>query len=222
MSDTTPITVAVYDFDGTVTDRHTFWRFLRLLSGPLKFWLTVVTMLPAIVGITFFNRSVMAAREVLIRRLLKGMSVHQMNELSLQFAQNDIPAWVKPEARRSIKKHKEAGHKVMLISNSASSYLKPWASSVGIETVYGSEFEVDTQERLTGELKGKHCQGREKLECLLHELGSLDKFELHVFGDSEGDLEMLDAADFAYYLTFDPKHRNDQRLAASRNIGVSS
>ncbi|WP_250458425.1 HAD-IB family hydrolase [Microbulbifer litoralis] len=214
MTETGKPVVAVYDFDGTITDRHTFWRFLRLLSGPWKFWFTTVTMIPWIIGIYYRNQPVMSAREVLIRRLLKGIDEQRFLALSRRFALEQIPDWVRADALRSFEEHQSRGHRLLLVSNSAASYLRPWAASVGIDTVFGSEFEVDGRGRLTGELLGTHCQGPEKLRCLEFQLGDLDRYELHVYGDSEGDLAMLDAADFAYYLTFDPLHRNDQRSPA--------
>ncbi len=206
--------VAVYDFDGTITDRHTFWRFLRLLVSPFRFWLTVITMAPWIIGIYYRGADIMEAREVLMRRLLKGLCEQQFNAAAMRFAHEHIPAWVKPAALESIRRHREAGNQLLLVSNSAKVYLEPWARSVGIETVYGSQFEVDSNGRLTGELRGTHCQGREKLLCLERHLVRLDDYEIHVFGDSDGDVAMLAAGDFAYYLTFDDIHRNDQRLAA--------
>ncbi|WP_035052204.1 HAD-IB family hydrolase [Andreprevotia chitinilytica] len=205
-------TVAVYDFDGTITDRHTFWRFLRALVGPYKFWFTVVTMIPWIIGIYYRGASIMAAREVLIRRLLKGLTEQHFKQTAEAFAKEQIPAWVKEQALASINAHRSQGSELLLISNSAKSYLEPWSRSVGIATVFGSEFEVDSNGRLTGNLHGTHCQGKEKLVCLQRHLGSLQDYELHVYGDSEGDIDMLNAADFAYYLTFDDLHRNDQRL----------
>lgn len=205
--------VAVYDFDGTITDRHTFWRFLRELVGPFKFWLTVVGMIPWIISIYYRGASVMQAREVLIRRLLKGLPERLFMDRSRTFAHESIPQWVKPEALESLRQHREHGSKLLLISNSARSYLAPWAASVGIDTVFGSEFEVDAHGRLTGDLRGTHCQGEEKLICLRRHLGCLEDYEIHVYGDSEGDLDMLDVADFAYYLTFAELHRNDQRAS---------
>jgi phosphatidylglycerophosphatase C len=211
--------VAVYDFDGTITDRHTFWRFLRELTGPFKFWYIVVTMIPWIFGIYYRGTSIMDAREVLIRRLLKGTTKKRFYEVSHQFAREQIPLWVKPEAKASIAHHLAEGHVLLLISNSASSYLKPWANTMGFHQFYGSEFEFDARGKMTGELSGTHCQGAEKLKRLKEYLGNLDDFELHVFGDSEGDLDMLEAADFAYYLTFAEIHRNDQRNLTWANGG---
>jgi phosphatidylglycerophosphatase C len=217
--------VAVYDFDGTITDRHTFWRFLKVLTGKYRFWFIVVTMIPWIFGIYYRGTSVMDAREVLIKRLLKGISEKHFKKVCEDFAKNEIPHWVKPEALASIQQHLASGSELLLISNSALHYLKPWATAVGIKTVFGSEFAVDAHGLLTGELNGTHCQGEEKLRCLKQHLGQLEDYELHVFGDSEGDLDMLAAADFAYYLTFSQIHRNDQReintsISQSSALGV--
>lgn len=214
--------VAVYDFDGTITDRHTFWRFLKVLTGPYKFWFTVVTMIPWIFGIYYRGASIMDAREVLIRRLLKGISQKHFKATCEIFARDHIPQWIKPEAKASIQHHLENGSELLLISNSALLYLKPWAATIGIEHVFGSQFAVDSKGKLTGELDGTHCQGEEKLRCLKVQLGDLENYELHIFGDSEGDLDMLAAADYAYYLTFSELHSNDQRAFPTLANGYQS
>ena len=203
--------VAVFDFDGTITDRHSFWRFLRLLVGPVRFWLIVLGMTPWIIRLYSGRTNVLAAREVLIRKIMKGLCADKVEALAKTFACEDIPKWVREDALDRIQWHKEKGHTLLLISNSAEDYLKPWANTLGFTAVYGTRFRVKDNQ-LTGVLDGTHCQGQEKVNQLTHHLGNLDAFEIHAYGDSDGDIELLNSADVSYYLTCDPELANFRKM----------
>jgi HAD superfamily hydrolase (TIGR01490 family) len=176
-------------------------------------------MTPWIAAIQYRGASPMAAREVLIRRLLHGVPERLLLQRAGEFARDSIPQWVRPEALESLREHRRRGSELLLISNSARVYLEPWARRLGFSAVFGTEFEVDARGRLSGYLIGTHCQGEEKLACLKRHLGRLDDYEVHVYGDSDGDVELLAAADFAYYQSFAELHRNDQRGALNNFSG---
>jgi HAD superfamily hydrolase (TIGR01490 family) len=193
--------VAIFDFDLTLTDRHTFWRFLRRLVGRWRFVLIVIGLIPTAVLVALKFTPLMTAREVMIRRCIAGISSERYCAAGRQFAREDIPRWVKPEALFRLKWHQSLGHRCLLISNSADIYLEPWGKSAGFEAVSGSRFE-ERSGRLTGELNGAHCQAEEKVVRAQQILGNLSDYEIHAYGDSESDRFLLEIADYSYYRTF--------------------
>ena len=54
--------IAVFDFDGTLSDRHTFWRYLRFISTPLFFWPRVLPLVPSMAGVVVGKKPLMSAR----------------------------------------------------------------------------------------------------------------------------------------------------------------
>lgn len=52
--------LAVFDFDGTLTHRHTFWRYLRFIHGPYAFWSGMLLLLPQILAVVLKIMPVMA------------------------------------------------------------------------------------------------------------------------------------------------------------------
>ncbi len=193
--------VAVFDFDRTITDRHTFWRFLRMLIGRPKFFLIALTLIPTAVLLALKVISLMAARDVMIRRCMTGICANKYRELGLVFARQEIPKWIKPEAMERFQWHKSQGHRCLLISNSADVYLEPWGQMVGFDAISGSHFR-EHNGKLTGQLDGPHCQAEEKVVRVRQILGNPQDYEIHAYGDSEGDRNLLDIAAYPYYRSF--------------------
>jgi len=193
--------VAVFDFDGTLTNKHTFWRFLRLAIGRVRFVYVVIRLFPVLIKLAFGKILLMEAREQLIFCCLKNFPEDKLQQLGQQFATENIPAWLRTDGMQRLQWHQSQGHKTILVSNSAEYYLRPWAKTVGFDHVFGSQFEVRSG-LLTGHLQGTHCQGMEKVNRLNSLLGELTEYRLYVYGDSSGDQEMLAIADKPYYRTF--------------------
>jgi phosphatidylglycerophosphatase C len=199
--------VAVFDFDGTLTYKHTFWRFLKFSIGSLRFSGIVIRLLPVLVKLAFGKISLMDARELLIYYCLKNFPEEKLQQLGQQFATEKIPTWLRTDGMQRLQWHKTQGHRTILVSNSAEYYLQPWAQTVGFNEVLGSKFDVRSG-LLTGRLLGTHCQGEEKVNRLKALLEDITQYRLYVYGDSSGDQEMLAIAYKPYYRTFQDTQTN--------------
>ncbi len=194
-------TIAVFDFDKTMSDRHSFWRFIRYCVGPIAFYTAIFYLIKQIYNYYTQKITLMELRVVVIAHFFKGMPEVVLKEKSTRFSEQKIPQWIVKEALAKVKSHQGQGHQLILVSNATEDYLIPWAASVGFHLVVGSRFEIK-EGVLTGKLLGKNCYGQEKVNRLGQEIGELSQYEVYAYGDSEGDKELLALANYPYYRSY--------------------
>ncbi len=197
--------VAAFDFDGTVADRDTLVPFLVLAFGRRRVAATFAAL--AFTGLGYLLRLVTIDefKQRVLRRLVAGVPAERLRALGPAHARAVTP-WLRPGALQRIEWHRAQGHLLVLVSSTLDLYLVPVAAQLGFDHVLCSRLEVQRDgegvERFTGQLEGSDCTGVEKLHRLTALLGNLGSVELHAYGDSEGDRELLAAADHAHYRPF--------------------
>ncbi len=191
-------TVAAFDFDGTISYRDSLVPFLFFRFGWFKTLLGLGLLAPLLALDVALGRDRQTMKERVLTYFFKGMPLNEVTEDAHRFAKESLPSQIRPEALQRIKWHNDQGHRCILVSASMNLYLIPWAHSVGINEVLSSELAVNSENRLTGYLKGKNCRGAEKTRRLDELLGPKDQYILYAYGDSKGDKEMLALADFPF------------------------
>lgn len=204
--------VAVFDFDGTLTFCDTLLAFLRRIVGRGRFWLGMVGLLPVLLAYRLGMIGAQRAKEALLRRFLAGMPVSTLRDHVEDFVAAGIGPLINPEAIDRLRAHQQRGHKVIVISASPELYVARWARDLGVDAVAASHLEV-RDGVLTGRLDGRNCRGPEKLVRLEAILGSLAGHEIHAYGDSSGDRELLAAAQHPVYRPFRDRTGYFGRLA---------
>ena len=195
-------TVAAFDFDITITTKDTFVPFLILAFGK---WPTY----RAFAKLAFDGLLVLARlssrdrfKEKIIRDLFSGESVGRLEKAGHDHAKAIWPL-VRPMAERRIAWHKERGHRLVLVSASLDLYLEPITRELGFDDLLCTRLSKN-QGVFDGNLDGKNCRAQEKVAKLNDLLGDLSAFELHVYGDSAGDKEMLKVASHPHWRPFEP------------------
>lgn len=194
-------TVAVFDFDGTLTNRDSLLPFLRMVVGPLRFWWGMFILSPVLVGHVLHLVQNWWAKEVVLTYFLAGLTEEQLQQLGQSFAVQKIPKLLRPEALQRLRWHQEQGHQIVLLSASLEAYLLPWAQTMGFDQVIGTQLEVQSG-LLTGRILGKNCYGIEKIGRLRALLEELTRYSIYAYGDSQGDRHLLDCVNYPYYRTF--------------------
>lgn len=216
--------VAAFDADGTLTRRDTLLPFLWRVAGPFRFLWYSLRLGPTLIRYALGRLPNGTAKERVLARFLKGQSVAEIASIARRFAEETMPALVRPEALARLRWHQQQGHRTVLVSASVGVYLEPWARAVGFDEVVTTRLEV-RDGRFTGRFDGDNCYGPEKVRRLRNAVERLEACELYVYGDSAGDHALLAEADYAYFRCFDtPRpgaHFLDGRLrggtAAHRN-----
>lgn len=190
-------TLALFDFDKTITDRDTFFDFMNYACGKkevakvfVKLFLQVVLYFAG-----FLDGGKL--KELFFRRLIGGWQVERLEKIAQKYTDDRLKDIVRISALKEISRHRENEADITIVSASPSVWIKPFAKELEIGLI-ATELEI-VDGRITGNLAGKNCRGQEKVERI-KKLYDLQKYEnIFAYGDSSGDREMLEIANHKYY-----------------------
>lgn len=189
-------TVAVFDFDETLSTRDNVLPFLRRVGGSGR---TAVATLMAAPALVAGRRDAAKARAV--QHVFAGRDAAAVRAVGEQFAIEVIAHHLRDEAVARAAWHRSEGHELVIASASLDVYLEPIGTRLGFQAVLATRLEVGLDGRLTGALDGPNVRGPEKVVRLDRWLGGAPAV-VWAYGDSSGDRELLARADHAMYRTF--------------------
>ena len=192
--------VAAFDFDGTLVPGDSLLPFVWRAAGPRRFFAATARhglRVAGAAGLKVGSRD--DAKAAWVRAAMRGLPLADVTAEAEQFAAR-LESRVAPEAIGRIRWHRSRGHEVVLISASLQIYLAPFGRRVGFDAVLATGLEVGADGRFTGRLEGGNVRGEEKVARLRQWLG-VDTCELWAYGDSDGDRELLAAADHGYRIS---------------------
>lgn len=198
--------VAAFDFDGTITRRDTLLPFLAKAAGRARTGRALLVESLAITRALIGAGSRHDAKEALLCRLLAGHELAALEAAAEDYATAVLRRGVRPWTRARLAWHLEQGHEVLIVTASPDIYVRPIASRLGVRTVLGTRLEVGADGRLTGRILGANCRGPEKAARVRSWLDGRE-VELHAYGDSAGDRELLAMADVGLRLGRRPERR---------------
>lgn len=193
-------TVAAFDFDGTLTYFDSFLPFLFFSFGKAKTFSKLFFQLPVFFLYCIGKRSRKQVKENLLAAFLKGMAQNDVSDLGKKFAEGPLSCLIREKAFEKLKWHQDQGHISILISANFSFYLSHWASCAGFDHILATDAAIDKNHLLTGKIQGENCYGKEKvkrLKALIKE-----PFTLYAYGDSPGDKDLLELADYPFFKKF--------------------
>ena len=193
--------VALFDFDGTITQSDTLPTFITHATGRMGFYLSMLSTLPAMIVLACSHwKSVWGidagtTKERLLRRSFAGRSVEEVATVARSFIPK-IDAVLAPEVIERLKWHKSQGHKVVIVSASIDVWVGAWAEAHDIDDVIATQLEVENG-HYTGKFSGKNCNGNEKVDFIARRFPK-DDYHLVAYGNSSGDYPMFHYAHQAY------------------------
>jgi phosphatidylglycerophosphatase C len=194
--------VAAFDFDGTLTQGDTLMPFLIRSLGWPRFLLAIVLSLPWLVA--FFLRLIKnhQAKARLLYCAFKGMTQEQAQQHAKDFVQNYLLTQWRDWGLAQLVEHQRQGHHCVIVSASPDIYLREVASSLKVQALLCTGMELQNG-HYTGRMATPNCHGEQKvlrLRVWINEaLGEDTKPDLYAYGDSKGDLHLLELADHAWY-----------------------
>ncbi len=194
-------TLALFDFDGTLTFRDSFLDFLLFTCGKLRCIAGFAFLLPVMAGYKTKIISNQSAKEIVYQHFLKGWEEKRFMEYCRAYARERLPEILSPPAWNKMEWHLQNKHTVVIVSASLEEYLQPWAEQFDIQVI-GSRLKFKDG-CFTGKLDGLNCYGPEKVRRIRTELHPEQFQEVYAYGDSEGDREMLQLSDHPFYRRYD-------------------
>ena len=186
------MSLALFDFDGTITSTDTWTPFMRFATPPARLVAGQILLAPIFVGYRTGMMSASTGRQLAAHVAFRGQRASTLRQRGIQYATPVLPATVRPEALERIEWHRSHGHDVIVVSASLDVYLGPWCEARGLEYICTTLEERDG--RLTGRYVRGDCSGAEKARRI-RERYDLDRYaHVYAYGDTAEDREMIDLA----------------------------
>lgn len=186
--------IAAFDFDGTITLKDTLFDFISFYFSKRKLLSGLIILSPILIGYKMGIIKNYRAKQIMFSYFFKNRTIIEFNDKSEKYAKR-INKITRQSTLQKINEHQSRNHKVIIISASISNWIIPWANSMGIHTVMGTEIEINDG-LLTGKFSSKNCYGPEKVNRLLELYPDRAEYDLYAYGDSEGDKELLALSDY--------------------------
>jgi len=209
--------VAAFDFDGTLTRGGSVWQFLTAICGRETVLSAGIALLPKLVRAALFGgRATDDAKQQLFVRTLAGRPAEEVARRAAEFGVAHYRRRNRTKVRARLDWHRRQGHRVVVVSASPECYVEAAAAELGVDGVVATRLEVDRNGKLTGHFAGGNCRGERKRDRLVQWMlsspdrrrggegtfvGALPEMQdkgrpyLWAYGNSAGDLQMLEEAD---------------------------
>jgi len=184
-------TVALFDFDGTLTYSDTMVPFMISAIGRIKFVLALFKSSPWLMGRLLHICSTRSAKEALFGSCFKGMSYAAFKRAGTDFAKNNLhKVLCKDMVDRLDRFADNKNCKVFIVSASMEEWVAPFFNGRHIKYITTIP-DVGPDGCLTGRFASGNCKGMEKVRRLMEVFPDIESREIYAFGNSSGDRDML-------------------------------
>lgn len=176
-------------------------ELIRYYKGTIGLWLGLVRVSPFIVGMKLKILKSQFVKEKLLSYFFKGMKDEDFESLCMAFSRERLPGLIRKSMGKKIRGYIKSGVEVVIVTASASQWVKYWASENGCDLI-ASKMEIRNG-MITGKLTGRNCNYEEKAKRIKEKFDLSAFSEIYVYGDSSGDKAMLKLATHPFYKKFD-------------------
>jgi phosphatidylglycerophosphatase C len=191
--------LALFDFDSTITTRDLFADFARFAAPRLRVQIGGVLFAPVLLGYKFGWVPGTWLRAGVVGMAFWRRPTATLRERGVAFAQQIIPGVLRAQAMQQIQWHQQRGDTVVVVSGGLDLYLQPWCAQHGLALLCSALAEHPKHARLSGRYQGQQCVGAEKARRIRAHYDLASFHEIYAYGDSKDDLAMLALAQHKYY-----------------------
>jgi phosphatidylglycerophosphatase C len=210
------MTLAVFDLDGTISHRDTLFPLvLRWLARRPWQLLRLLGLLPAAARFCV-DRDRGALKQSLLRITMRGASRAALAAHSERFVADTIAHACFADALAAIRRHREAGHTLVLMSASVDFYVPEFGRQLGFDRVLSTGVAWDG-DVLDGTLTTANLRGEEKARRFQELVAELRDPDTFAYGNSYSDLPHLKLARHGVLVNGSVGARRD-----AADVGVAS
>ncbi len=192
-------TLALFDIDGTLTTDDTMFAFARFVVGAPKLWLGMLALAPLLLAARLGLMDAGMVKGWLLMLLFASRDKTVLERAARQFCNDVLPKLLRPEGLATLRRHRDAGDRVLLVSASLDLWVQPFADAEGIPLLATPT--AWSAGRFMG-LGGANNKGPEKVRRIRAVVDPADFSRVVAYGDSSGDREMLAMANEPHYKPF--------------------
>jgi HAD superfamily hydrolase (TIGR01490 family) len=192
--------IAFFDFDGTISAKDSLIELIRYQKGSFRLYTGLLINGPRLLAFRLGLVSNHAAKQMILRYFFGGMVLSRFRQECEAFSRGVLGQWIRPKAIKEIRMLQEKGTEVVIVSASATEWLKAWADGMGVGLI--ATLLESRNERITGKILGKNCHGIEKVRRIREAYDLSDYSEVYAYGDSHGDKPMMALANHPFYRPF--------------------
>jgi phosphatidylglycerophosphatase C len=189
--------LALFDFDGTITDRETMPDFMHAAVRPGRLLFGKVFLLPLILGYKSKLVSGVAVRAAICFFGFWRVPTQELAIHGQRFAKEFLPTTLRAEAMARIAWHKARGDTVVVVSGGLDVYLSHWCREHGVELLCSAL--EQRGDKLTGRYLGRQCVRGEKARLVQEQFPPTQYARIFAYGDTPEDRELLALAHEPYY-----------------------
>ncbi|MCY6483639.1 HAD-IB family hydrolase [Clostridium aestuarii] len=201
--------LAIFDVDYTLTKRETLIElYLFMMKKNPKLIKYIPRSLKTVFFYLFKIYDAKKAKEC-FAKFLVGINQKKMKELVKEFYEKRLSAILYKDAIDTIKKLKDEGCKIFLISASPEIYLKELYNIKEVDRIIGTRLKCKNG-IYTNAIEGENCKGEEKVvrlkEVLKEENIEVDFENSYMFSDSLSDLPLFELVGNPYLINYRKHH----------------
>lgn len=193
-------TLALFDFDGTITSKDTLFEIAKFSTSPVKYWFKIILLLPTFLMMKLGVLTKHKGKEIFLGYFFNKYNLDSFNLLCTRFCRDKLPSLIRPKALDKIQ-NLQKNSDIYIVSASPENWIIPWAQSQKI-AVLSTQLDFSNQ-HFSGKIKNKNINYDEKANLIKQKIKLDDYEEIIAFGDTKGDLPMFKLATKSYYKPFE-------------------
>lgn len=201
--------LAIFDVDYTITKKETLMQLYKYMV--FKDFKNIRYMPRALFSGLMYGIKVYDEKRVKesFLKFIENKSEAELEVLTRDFYHDVLKNILYEDAINMMKKLKNEGYKVFLISASPEFYLNELYDIKEVDVIIGTKFFMEAG-KFIRKMDGSNCKGEEKVrrlkEYLKKENIEVDYKNSYMFSDSLSDKPLLDLVGNAYLINYKKKH----------------
>jgi phosphatidylglycerophosphatase C len=184
--------IAIFDLDRTLTKRGCFTPFIFYVArrSPRRFLSFHRILVAAVCNVVGFYRRD-EIKLLMWREVVGGLPREEVETLGNSFAKVWIHNELRRQTKKNIKKHQEAGDRVILATAAMDIIADPIGRILGFDDIISTRTHWTAEGLVSGSFDGRNCYGEEKLRRVKLTLGDLAASKTSAYSDHITDLPVL-------------------------------